>query len=193
MECPKIDETNAQISESTFAAAYQKGFNRTLRFLLSRGVPQDLALDSAQAAWTRAWERRAQLRNPALVLTWVNSIALNVYRTTMRTEPHTEEMVDIECPSQHTHLAAIDVERILTACRPTDRIVLEDHYIRGFKLEEIAEQNNWSEKAVRLRLFRARKKIRDLVASGKKLRFLHGDAAGTMDVQEPLQLCDQAA
>ena len=77
------------LSEQSFAAAYQKGFPQTVRFLSSRGVPREAALDTAQSAWTKAWERREQLRNPSFVFTWVNSIALNVYRTLLRREKRT--------------------------------------------------------------------------------------------------------
>jgi len=162
---PQFDQMEPRlthINEQFFANAYQRGFQQTVRFLLSRGIPRDGACDAAQGAWTRAWERREQLRNPSFLVTWVNSIALNVYRTTLRREPRTEELLDIQGPERDLGGAAIDVERILLQCKPSDRIVLESHYIRGYKLEEIATQNNWSETAVRIRLLRARRKMRHL-------------------------------
>jgi DNA-directed RNA polymerase specialized sigma24 family protein len=47
-------------------------------------------LPAAQAAWTRSWEKRDQLRQPNLVLTWTNSIALNIYRCMLRRESPSE-------------------------------------------------------------------------------------------------------
>ena len=67
-----------------YGKAYQKGFDRTVRFLVSRGLSYDAALDTAQAAWAKGWERREQLRDPNLVLTWTNSIALNLHRVSGR-------------------------------------------------------------------------------------------------------------
>ena len=160
-------------SEQFFANAYQRGFQQTARFLLSRGIPRDVVFDTAQSAWTKAWERREQLRNPTFLLTWVNSIALNVYRTALRREPLTEALPDLQGPNHDVDGAAIDAERILRECKPSDRIVLEAHYIRGYKLEEIAAQNNWSETAVRIRLLRARRKMKQLFARPKKVRALH--------------------
>jgi RNA polymerase sigma-70 factor (ECF subfamily) len=157
-----------QLSEQSFAKAYQKGFPQTVRFLSSRGVPTDLVLDTAQGAWTKAWERREQLRNPSFVFTWVNSIALNVYRTALRRERQTEALVDLQDPKREMIGEAIDAERILEKCNPNDRIVLEAHYIRGFRLDEIARQNNWSETAARIRLLRARRRIRHLLTRGIK-------------------------
>ncbi len=63
-----------------YGQAYQKGFSLTVRFLLSRGVQRDAADEAAQAAWVKGWERLEQLRNESSVTTWVNTIALNVYR-----------------------------------------------------------------------------------------------------------------
>ena len=161
----------APISEQSFARAYEKGFQQTVRFLSSRGIPQDLVHDTAQGAWAKAWERRAQLRNPSFVFTWVNSIALNVYRTTLRRERLTESLGETEGPKQYMNAAAIDAERILNECKPSDRIVLEGHYICGYKLDEIAQQNNWSETAARIRLLRARKRMQHLfLASPKECR-----------------------
>jgi RNA polymerase sigma-70 factor (ECF subfamily) len=162
-----------KMTEQFFANAYQRGFQQTVRFLLSRGISRDFVFDTAQGAWTRAWERREQLRNPAFILTWVNSIAINVYRTTLRREPQTEELLDIQGVSRDMDGTTIDVERILSECKPSDRIVLEDHYIRGYKLEEIAAQNNWSETAVRIRLLRARRKMRHIFVRPKKVHFLN--------------------
>jgi RNA polymerase sigma-70 factor, ECF subfamily len=157
-------------SEQFFANAYQRGFNQTARFLLSRGIPRDVVFDTAQSAWTKAWERREQLRNPTFLLTWVNSIALNVYRTALRREPLTEALPELQASGHDSEGAMIDAERILRECKPSDRIVLESHYIRGYKLEEIAAQNNWSETAVRIRLLRARRKMKSMFTCPKKAR-----------------------
>jgi RNA polymerase sigma factor (sigma-70 family) len=148
----------AKMTDEYFGKAYQKGFNSTVRFLLSRGLSYEVALDTAQAAWTKGWERREQLRQPGLVLTWANSIALNIYRTMLRRELQGQPLPEFETPIS-LNVAAIDVERILTNCSPNDRIVLKDHYIDGYKTREIAELRGCSEMAVRIRLFRARRKI----------------------------------
>jgi DNA-directed RNA polymerase specialized sigma24 family protein len=57
------------------------------------------------------------------------------------------------------NLAAIDVRRILKSCKHNDRMVLQRHYLEGFKVQEIAEQQGWTETAVRIRLLRARRTV----------------------------------
>src|SRR4051812_44604678 len=68
------------MTRSEYGSAYEHGFCPTVRFLVARGVPPDMAEEIAQAAWTRGWERIAQLRDQDIVRTWVNTIALNMYR-----------------------------------------------------------------------------------------------------------------
>ena len=47
----------------------------------------------------------------------------------------------------------------LIGCKPNDRVVLHSHYIEGYKVQEIAEQHGWTETAVSIRLFRARRSV----------------------------------
>jgi RNA polymerase sigma-70 factor (ECF subfamily) len=164
-----------------FGKAYQKGFNLTVRFLVSRGLSYDSALDTAQAAWAKGWERREQLRDPSLVLTWTNSIALNIHRTFLRREPPTQTLPELQAPTR-MNVAAIDVKRILNECKPNDRVVLEGHYIEGYKVQEIASQNGWSETAVRIRLLRARRSVERRLTKRKhsKLRSLAGKTRNAM-------------
>ena len=152
-----------------FGKAYQKGFNLTVRFLVSRGLSYDAALDTAQAAWAKGWERREQLRDPSLVLTWTNSIALNIHRTFLRREPQTQTLPELQAPPR-TNVAAIDVKRILKDCKPNDRAVLEGHYIQGYKVQEIAKQHGWSETAVRIRLLRARRSVEKKLSRPKQAK-----------------------
>ncbi|HEY4361386.1 MAG TPA: sigma factor-like helix-turn-helix DNA-binding protein [Bryobacteraceae bacterium] len=142
-----------------YAQAYERGFNLTVRFLLSRGVQRDLAREAAQAAWVKGWERLAQLRDDNFVVTWVNTIALNVHRRLIRKETRAgaarqhEKTVDID-------VAAIDVARILTFCRPSDRVILEQQYLNGVSTHEIATAHGVTETAIRIRLLRARRDAR---------------------------------
>lgn len=157
------------MTNEEYGRAYQKGFNLTVRFLVSRGLSYDSALDTAQAAWAKGWERREQLRDPGLVLTWTNSIALNIHRTYLRREPQTQTLPDLQAPPR-MNVAAIDVKRILNSCKPNDRAVLEGHYIEGFKVQEIARQYGWSETAVRIRLLRARRSVERRLSRPKHAR-----------------------
>jgi DNA-directed RNA polymerase specialized sigma24 family protein len=142
-----------------YGQAYLRGFQLTVRFLLSRGLRRDLASEVAQTAWVRGWERRGQLRNETLVITWVNTIALNVYRSMLRTESLNRELPDLAGRAVAIDLAAIDAARVLNSSGPRDRLLFEQ-YMNGFTMAEIARQQNVTETAIRIRLLRARRAAR---------------------------------
>lgn len=146
-----------------YGQAYQRGFDLTVRFLLSRGAWRDIADEAAQAAWVRGWERLGQLRNQSLVVTWVNSIALNVYRSLLRKEPLKQALGKSCEKTVAIDLAAIDVARILKFCRPRDRSILVQQYVKGLTTGEIAQAYGVTETAIRLRLLRARRDARSQV------------------------------
>jgi DNA-directed RNA polymerase specialized sigma24 family protein len=150
------------MTRETYGQAYQQGFELTVRFLLSRGVQRDHAREVAQAAWARGWERLNQLRNESLVVTWVNTIALNVYRSVIRREPVNRALPEVRDKNVGINLAAIDVARVLSFCRPADRRLLEK-YMNGVSTGELAREQGVTETAIRIRLLRARRDARSRV------------------------------
>jgi DNA-directed RNA polymerase specialized sigma24 family protein len=141
-----------------YGLAYQKGFDLTIRFLLSRGAQREHAMEIAQGAWVRGWERLHQLRDEATVVTWVNTIALNAYRRVMRREAPAQELPEIVSP-HGIDMAAIDINRILNYCRPSERVLFEQQ-MYGATTEEIARKQGVTETAIRIRLLRARRATR---------------------------------
>jgi RNA polymerase sigma factor (sigma-70 family) len=148
----------AKMTREEYGSAYKKGYNLTVRFLVSRGLSYDGAQETAQAAWVKGWERLGQLRDSNMVLTWMNSIALNIHRSCMRREPFLQTLPELSTPPK-INLAAIDVRRILKTCKKNDRMVLQRHYLEGYKVQEIARAHGWTETAVRIRLLRARRAV----------------------------------
>jgi DNA-directed RNA polymerase specialized sigma24 family protein len=147
------------MTRDEYGDIYQAARERTVRFLLSRGAAPGLAPDIAQSAWLRGWERLSQLRDPQMIVTWVNSIALNQYRRVIRSERLHHEIQKPAPSKTCQNLAAIDVERILCACRPPDRLLLEAQ-MRGVTAKEIAREQGLTETAVRIRFLRARRSAR---------------------------------
>jgi len=143
------------MTRDEYGAAYEEGYRLTVRFLVSRGSTRDDAEEAAQAAWARGWECLAQLRHADMVLTWVNSIALNIRRSVLRREPLRMHQPREAPVPPGIDLAAIDVKRILQNSRRKDRIVLEGQ-LKGFNAQEIAFEHGWTEMAVKSRLYRAR-------------------------------------
>jgi RNA polymerase sigma-70 factor (ECF subfamily) len=141
-----------------YGSAYKTGYIRTVRLLVTKGLSWDGAQETAQAAWVKGWERRGQLRDSGTVVTWINTIALNLHRSSFRREPFLWEPPAVFAPAER-YLAAIDVQLILQTCKTKDRIVLQSYYLEDCNSEEIARAHGWTEVAVRLRLLRARRAV----------------------------------
>ena len=146
------------MTSNQFELAYRLGYDRTVRLLISTGAPHDAAQEAAQAAWARGWERLDQLRNDAMVLTWVNSIALNVHRRGRHREMRNQPLPELRSNFE-MNLAAIDTDRLLRMCRPSERALFE-RQMDGATTEEIARDHGVSEAAIRIRLMRARRSAR---------------------------------
>ena len=151
------------VTKSNYGFAYQAGFEATVRFLLSKRVPAEIAEETAQAAWSRGWERIDQLRDEELLRTWVNAIALNMYRRSARDESRNQPLLE-RSGGVGVDVAAIDLGRLLSACCSSDRALLLQH-LHGWTTSEIAREAGASETAVRLRLMRARRAARSITKS----------------------------
>src|SRR6266699_3194921 len=108
------------MKRNEYADAFQKGYSATRRFLLSRGAALDEAEEIAQAAWVRGWEYIDQLRDPAMVNFWVNSIARNLFRARFRGPGFVP--LDTIDPSYNMRLEdQIEAHRMLACCSKRDR------------------------------------------------------------------------
>lgn len=137
---------------------------------------REVADDLAQAAWVQGWQRLSQLRDESMVTTWLNAVAINLYRTFLRKERPAAELTDIPARAE-LNLAALDVARILEFCKPGDRALLEQH-LRGASAREIAQSYGATVTAIRIRLLRARRSASARVfAVGEacRSRFANGD------------------
>jgi DNA-directed RNA polymerase specialized sigma24 family protein len=147
------------MTRETYGEFYQDGRARTIRWLRSRGVARDLAPDIAQSAWLLGWQKIAQLRDERTTVTWVNAIALNIYRRAIQKERRQLTMHGTEPCKTTLNLAAIDVSRILLSCRASDRALLEAQMV-GVTPREMAREEGVSETAIRIRFLRARRSAR---------------------------------
>lgn len=148
------------MTREQYADAYDRGYSTTMRFLVSRGINVDTAEEATQAAWAKGWEHRHKLRNPSMVLSWVNTIALNLFRSRFRRRETGELPPEIAVPPQ-TSVQAIDLRRAVAKCAPADREMIEKHYVAGYTSRELGQQLGCTPGAVRIRVLRARRRIRE--------------------------------
>jgi RNA polymerase sigma-70 factor (ECF subfamily) len=146
------------MTSTTFAEAYARGYHKTVRFLVATGVPVDRAHDAAQAGWARGWERLDQLKEPQSLLPWINRISLNTFRNWAREERSVSEERDV--PSrERTSPATLDVQRCLGQLSRKERELLLAYYMEGYSSSDLGRRYGCSPGALRVRVFRAKKRF----------------------------------
>ncbi len=148
------------MNREEYGRRFEESHGRTASLLMSKGVPEEEARDIAQAAWVKGWEHLDQLRDPCKTLVWVNSIAMNRYRSSYRQQLRHQELIELPVEPR-INLAAIDIERMLQRCRSCDQEILRKRYLQDEPIGEIADELGCSQTAVRLRLMRARRSLRE--------------------------------
>ena len=166
MECGMMETASVEgsLNADSFAAAYGRGFPRTIRFLSSHcGLRPQEAEEFAQAAWARGWESRGALRDAKALLGWVNSIALNLFRGECRGAWRREELWEHQAP-QPSPTAGLEAAQALRACSPRDARLLVSRYVLGYSSAELASKEQLGSIAVRVRLSRARRQVRQALS-----------------------------
>lgn len=157
------------MTHQQFETAYRENFSLTRRFLLSRGMGAPRADELAQAAWSKAWERRDQLRELSSVAAWVNTIALNLLRGEARKAVPQVEIEDRDEPVRSSIDSRLDAEKTLGALSDKDRRLMLLNIVAGLTSKEIAEDSGLSPVAIRVRLHRAKVELRKrFVTSGSR-------------------------
>jgi DNA-directed RNA polymerase specialized sigma24 family protein len=160
-DCPRVEPPRS-MSREAYGDAYQQGFKRTVRLLLSRGATQHYAEDLAQSAWLKGWEKLHQLRDTGTISSWINTIAINHHRRGGPNEARYQVLFEL---SGDVGVASdpLDTAKILTLCSPPDRILFQQQ-LRGLTTNEMARKHGISVTAIRIRLLRARRALRASIA-----------------------------
>lgn len=157
-------------------ATYRDVYTLCLRIL---GNPHD-ASEATQDAYLKAWRGLQSFRGDAMFETWLYRVAsnsaLSKHRSRRRRQSHESGLQDdvlTEIPAtgsvEATAGARIEVRELEAALARLPEqhrtvVVLRDVY--GMNIEEIAKQLGISETAAKVRVHRARKRLRDMLFEG---------------------------
>ncbi len=157
-----------------FGMAYQDGgYRQTVRSLTRLGIPYQDALELAQAAWVRAWEKLPQLRSSGSLVPFVKTIAFRMirdyagYGQRVRQLTADDELIARAAPE--IDLAAIDLRRALSACLPQQKYLLQRVYFDECPTSEVAQELAKSKDAVHCALSRARVVLRKQMGVSREL------------------------
>jgi RNA polymerase sigma-70 factor, ECF subfamily len=135
------------------------------------GHDPDLAADVAQEVWIQIFRALPSFRGDAQFGTWAHRIAvnrtLNALRRTRRTEAMEVEVEDDSAsvePEADRAMLAASIEDAAARLSPGARTVFLLHDVEGYTHEEIAAQLGITAGGSKSQLFKARAKLRVLLA-----------------------------
>jgi RNA polymerase sigma-70 factor (ECF subfamily) len=135
------------------------------------GSDADLAADIAQEVWIQIFRALPSYRGDSQFSTWAHRIAvnrtLNALRKTRRLSSIETEVSDDSAsfePDTDSAFIAASIEEATAKLSPGARAVFTLHDIEGYTHEEIAEELGITPGGSKSQLFKARAKLRKLLA-----------------------------
>ena len=126
----------------------------------------DVTQDILQSAWTIAWRRLHELRQPDQVRSWLVAVTANEARQTVRRR-RTIRVVDVSeafgvvgGDDPASTIGLVDLQRALRGISAEDRSLLALRYVAGLDSTEIAAQLGGSASGIRSRLARLLDRLR---------------------------------
>jgi RNA polymerase sigma-70 factor (ECF subfamily) len=127
----------------------------------------EVTRDAVQSAWTAAWRKLGDVKDPSKVRAWLVAIAANETRQQMRRHRRVT-VVDLSTVIEESGsgdpaegIAVVDLARTLRGMKPEDRQLLALRFVAGLDSTEIAAQLGGSASGVRSRLARLIDRLRD--------------------------------
>ncbi|MEO7118634.1 MAG: sigma-70 family RNA polymerase sigma factor [Candidatus Limnocylindrales bacterium] len=153
--------------EAAFARLVAEHHARMARVAYVITGDPDTARDAVQAAWSIAWRKLKNLRDPAQAAAWLVSVAANEARQAVRHRQR-RTVVEISAAVDRSTdrgdpadvIEVIDLRRILDALPADDRRLLALRYTAGLDSNALAAQLGISASGVRTRLARLLDRIR---------------------------------
>ena len=160
--------------EKAFSALFEQNKDAVYAFALRTIGSREDAEDIVQETFCRAWRSLASFRGDSRLLTWLFKIAANLCVDHMRSSRRrawtaTEASIDPEAfeasrSSEPESFAKQAVKDALNILPPSHKMLVILCDIQGFTCEEAAKIVGCSSISVRVRLSRARKKLRTLLS-----------------------------
>jgi RNA polymerase sigma-70 factor, ECF subfamily len=152
--------------EELVRATNRRVYSLALRLVGDRHDAEDVAQD----AYLRVFRGLDGFREEARFETWLYRIVANSAMNLLRTrgrfgEVLSEEELDVPVPDRQADRTADrdELARAMEALPPSGRVVLWLKDVYGLSCREIGEELGIEEGAVKVRLHRARKRLRDVL------------------------------
>ena len=154
----------AKKSPDVFASLYHKYFMQVRMFFLHRVRNEALAEDLSQEVFARAFKSLKEYRpSNASYLTYLLRIAHNLLVSHYRKGNHIVQFMNRSVDLREELERHDAMSRALNLISRTDRQIILMKYQEGLRIKEIAKRLGSTENAIKLKLSRARKKLRNKI------------------------------
>ena len=147
-----------------FLTFFDQTKERFLNFLIRLTGDADRAADAFQESYLRYWQRYSQKApNTGLLFTIGRNIAIDGHRRQKPHQPVDENQQNEGADPESTVIIKENYRRVLDAMAsldPTERELLSLVVDGGFRYQEIARMTRLSEANVKVKIHRARQKLR---------------------------------
>ncbi|MDW3176714.1 MAG: sigma-70 family RNA polymerase sigma factor [Acidimicrobiia bacterium] len=157
-------------SDEEFEKFFTANFDRLVRSVTAISGDAEVATDSVQDAFIKAYARWSQLKKYDDPTLWVRRVAINKSRDTRRSflrRRAREDRFDDPTVAEQAVVwqsdAEIDVEGVLHQLSPRQRSVAALFYLEDLSVAEIAASLDISDGAVKFHLNKARTSLRVLL------------------------------
>lgn len=120
--------------------------------------------DAVQEAILRAWQKRHTLREPRYFNSWLIRILLNECHDAQRRRRRCVPMEALPEPKKDEDPRLEALRDALEALDEKQRLCVLLYYIEGYSVQEVARMLNIGESAVKQRLLRGRRKLKDMLS-----------------------------
>jgi RNA polymerase sigma-70 factor (ECF subfamily) len=168
--------------EYEYFKTFIKRFESLVFETVGRHVPEDITEDIAQEVFIKVFKSLKTLDNHEKIKGWLKKVSINCCCDYWRREYRKNEMSlsslnndggnlleklesesagdEFERKRRQLHLRMI-LDRAMLSLSPKDRILMELVYFDGVSASEAAEMMNMTKAGVKVRTFRAKKKLSD--------------------------------
>jgi RNA polymerase sigma-70 factor (ECF subfamily) len=157
--------------QNLFWKALEPEYHRAMLFCRKLIGDRDRGDDLFQDALVIACTKFGDLRNPDAFRPWLYRVMISTFQSSVRRPwwkraksltPETESLLVTSDPAD-SHAARRWLGRAFEAIGADDQALVVLHELEGWSIKELADLQSQSESNIKVRLFRARKKMRQVL------------------------------
>ncbi len=156
-----------------FERLYRANVGRVHALALRLTGDRQRAEELTQDAWVRAWEKLGSFRGESSFSTWMHRLTVNCFlvgdRSRRRRSLREELRDELPEPAQEpleqgfSREGRMDLEAAIATLSPGARTAFVLHELEGYAHEEIAAMSGVAAATIRAQLFRARRKLMEVL------------------------------